>query len=91
MGVMFLIESGILFHIEDPLYIKDCWVKFNRQYFGKTIEPFLFFLVLLFKMLSSRICLNALGNRLLKCRYIKFAVSNLNNFSVDITSFSFIM
>ena len=91
MGVMFLIESDILFHIKGSLYVKDCLVKFNWQYFGKTFEPFLVFLVLLFKMLCSKICPNALSNRLLKCRYIKFAVSNLNNFSIDNISFSFIM
>ena len=51
MGVMLLIESGILFHIEGSLYLKDCLVKFDRQYFGKTFEPFLVFLVLFFKIL----------------------------------------
>ena len=51
MGVMFLIESGIFFHIKGPLYLKDGLVKFNRQYFGKTFEPFLVFLVLFFKIL----------------------------------------
>ena len=51
MGVMFLIESGILFHIKGPLYLKDCLARFNRKYFGKTFEPFLVFLVLLFKIL----------------------------------------
>ena len=29
MGVMFLIESGILFHIKVPLYLKDCLVNFK--------------------------------------------------------------
>ena len=40
---MFLIEPAILFHIKDPLYLKSSLVKFNRQYFGKTLEPFLIF------------------------------------------------
>ena len=51
MDVILLIESGILFHIKGPLYFKDCLVKFNRQYSGKTFEPFLVFLVLFFKIL----------------------------------------
>ena len=42
---MFLNESGILYHIAGPVYLKDCLFKFNRQRFGKTFKPFLVCLV----------------------------------------------